>query len=131
MYNRRPMNKYKTYDKIYFIVPDKHLIIDYIEKLEDLFKDHTDFIKDIKEFEMANKLNPTQKTTFINIRLSTRDLNEGIFQSIAKKINKVIGKDFKIFFKSAYDVKYIYTPQNLQEKPMKELEASINKLLMD
>ena len=131
MYNRRPMNKYKTYDKIYFIAPNPNEVYEDIEKLNDLFKDHTDFIKDIKEFEMSNKLNLTQKTTFINIRMSTRDLNEGIFQSIAKKINKVIGKDFKIFFKSAYDVKYTYTPEILQEKPMKELEASINKLLMD
>ena len=130
MYNRRP-NKYKTYDKIYFIVPEKHLTNDYIEKLEDLFKNHTDFIKDITEFEMSNKMNPIQKTTFINIRLNTRDLNEGIFQSIAKKINKAIEKDFKIFFKSAYDVKYTYTPENLQDKPMKALEASINKLLND
>jgi len=130
MYNRRP-NKYKTYDKIYFIVPDNHLIIDYIEKLQDLFKEHTDFIKDIKEFEMANKLNPTQNTTFINIRMNTRELNEGIFQSIAKKINKKLNKDFKVFFKSAYDVKYIYTPETLQEKPMEVLQASINKLLMD
>ncbi len=131
MYNRRPMNKYKTYDKIYFIVPEKHFTSDYINILEDLFKDHTDFIKDINEFEMPNKSNPTQKTTFINIRMNTRDLNEGIFQSIAKKINKTLDKDFKIFFKSAYDVKYTYTPDKLQEKPMKELEASITKLLMD
>ena len=27
---------------------------------------------------MINKQNPTQKTTFINIRMNTRDLNEGI-----------------------------------------------------
>ncbi len=80
---------------------------------------------------MSNKLNPTQKTTFINIRMNTRDLNEGIFQSIAKKINKTLDKDFKVFLKSAYDVKYTYTPDKLQEKPMKELEQSINKLLMD
>ncbi len=112
-------------------MPDRHFIIDYIEKLDDLFKDHTDFIKDIKEFEMLFKLNPTQKTTFINIRMNTRDLNEGIFQSIAKKINKTLDKEFKIFFKSAYDVKYTYTPEILQEKPMKELDATINKLLMD
>jgi hypothetical protein len=124
------MNKYKTYDRIYFIV-DKHLINDYIDILEDLFKDHTDFIKDIKEFEMANKQKPDKKTTFINIRLNTRDLNEGIFQSIAKKINKTLDKDFKIFFKSAYDVKYTFTPDKLQDKPMAELEQSINKLLMD
>ena len=39
MYNRRPI-KYKTYDKIYFIVPDKHLTNDYIEKLEDLLENH-------------------------------------------------------------------------------------------
>ena len=130
MYNRRQMNKYKTYDRIYFIV-DKHLINDYIDILEDLFKDHTDFIKDIKEFEMANKQTPDKKTTFINIRLNTRDLNEGIFQSIAKKINKTLDKDFKIFFKSAYDVKYTFTPDKLQDKPMAELEQSINKLLMD
>ena len=96
MYNRRP-NKYKTYDKIYFIVPDKHLTNDYIDILEDLFKDHTDFIKDIKEFEMSNKLNPTQQTIFINIRMNTRDLNEGTFKSIAKKINKTLDKDFKVF----------------------------------
>ena len=88
MYNRRPMNKYKKYDKIYFIVPDNHLIIDYIEKLQDLFKEHTDFIKDIKEFEMANKLNPNQNTTFINIRMNTRELNEGIFPFIKNMINK-------------------------------------------
>jgi hypothetical protein len=42
MYNRRP-NNYKTYDKTYFIVPEKHLTNDYIDILEDLFKDHTDF----------------------------------------------------------------------------------------
>ena len=129
MYNRRP-NKYKTYDKIYFIV-DKHLTTDYIETLEEAFKDHSDFIKDIKEFEMSNKLNPSKTTTFINIRLNSKDLNEGIFTSLAKKINKIIDKDFKVFFKSAYDVKYTYTPDSLQQKPMEELEASINKLLMD
>lgn len=129
MYNRRP-NKYKTYDKIYFIV-DKHLSTDYIETLEEAFKDHNDVIKDINEFEMANKQNPNKKTTFINIRLNSKDLNEGIFTSIAKKINKIINKDFKIFFKSAYDIKYTYTPEALQQKPMEELEASINKLLMD
>ena len=84
MYNRRPFTKYKKYDKIYFIA-DKHLINDYIEKLEELFKDHTDFIKDITDYEMPNKQDQTQKTTFINIRMNTRDLNEGIFQSIAKK----------------------------------------------
>jgi hypothetical protein len=128
MYNRRP--KYKTYDKIYFIV-DKHLTNDYIETLEEAFKDHSDFIKDIKEFEMSNKQNPNQKTTFINIRLNSKDLTEGIFTSLAKKINKIINKDFKVFFKSAYDVKYTYTPDALQQKPMEELEASINKLLMD
>jgi hypothetical protein len=125
------MNKYKTYDKIYFIVPEKHFTNDYIDILEHLFKDYTDFIKDIKEFEMANKQKPSQTTTFINIRLNTRDLNEGIFSSIAKKINKTLDKDFKIFFKSAYDVKYTYTPDKLQDKPMAELEQSINKLLMD
>ena len=130
MYNRRP-NKYKTYDKIYFIAPDKHLTSEYIEILEEAFKDHTDFIKDIKEFEMSNKQNPIQKTTFINIRMNTRDLNEGIFSSIAKKINKILNKDFKVFFKSAYDVKYTFIPDKLQEKPMEELQASINKLLME
>ena len=129
MYNRRP-NKYKTYDKIYFIV-DKHLTTDYIETLEEAFKDHNDFIKDIKEFEMSNQQNPNQKTTFINIRLNSKDLNEGIFSSLAKKINKIINKDFKVFFKSAYDVKYTYIPLSLQQKPMEELEASINKLLTD
>lgn len=129
MYNRRP-NKYKTYDKIYFIV-DKHLSNDYIEALEEAFKDHNDFIKDIKEFEMSNQQNPNKKTTFINIRLNSKDLNEGIFTSLAKKINKIINKDFKVFFKSAYDIKYTYTPDSLQQKPMEELEISINKLLTD
>ena len=84
MYNRRPFTKFKKYDKIYFIA-DKNLINDYTEKLEELFKDHADFIKDITDYEMPNKQDQTQKTTFINIRMNTRDLNEGIFQSIAKK----------------------------------------------
>jgi hypothetical protein len=53
------------------------------------------------------------------------------FTQSRKKINKTLNKDFKVFFKSAYDVKYTYTPDKLQEKPMKDLEESINKLLMD
>ena len=80
---------------------------------------------------MSNQQNPNKKTTFINIRLNSKDLNEGIFTSLAKKINKIINKDFKVFFKSAYDVKYTYIPLSLQEKPMQELEVSINKLLTD
>ena len=96
MYNRRP-NKYKTYDKIYFIV-DKHLSNDYIEALEEAFKDHNDFIKDIKEFEMSNQQNPNKKTTFINIRLNSKDLNEGIFTSLSKKINKIISKKLSLLY---------------------------------
>ena len=50
-----------------------------MERLEKLFKEHTDFIKDITDYEMPNKQDPIRKTTFINIRMNTRDSNEGIF----------------------------------------------------
>lgn len=132
MYNRRPnITKYKAYDKIYFIAPNPNEIYDDIEKLNDLFKDHTDFIKDISTYEMTDKIKTDKKTNFISIKMKTSNLDENIFQSIAKKINKKLDTDFKVFMKTANETKYIYIPDTLQEKPMKELKESINKLLMD
>ena len=79
MYNRRPINaKYKTYDKIYFIAPNPEEINNDIKKINDLFKDHTDFIKDISSYEMTDKTKTDKKTDFISIKMKTTNLNEDI-----------------------------------------------------
>ena len=63
MYNRRPINaKYRTFDKIYFIAPNPEEINNDIKKLNDLFKDHTDFIKDISSYEMTDKTKTDKKS---------------------------------------------------------------------
>ena len=132
MYNRRPINaKYKTYDKIYFIAPNPEEINNDIKKLIDLFKDHDEFIKHITTYEMTNKDKPQIKTDFISIKMKTTNLNENIFLSIAKKINKKLDTDFKVFIKTANETKYIYTPENMQDKPMELLNEALNKFLAD
>ena len=132
MYNRRPINaKYKTYDKIYFIAPNPEEINNDIKKLNDLFKDHTDFIKDISSYEMTDKTKTDKKTDFISIKMKTTNLDENIFKSIAKKINKKLDTDFKLFMKTANETKYIYTPENMQDKPIELLNEALNKFLAD
>ena len=132
MYNRRPINaKYKTYDKIYFIAPNPEEINNDIKKINDLFKDHTDFIKDISSYEMTDKTKTDKKIDFISIKMKTTNLNEDIFKSIAKKINKKLDTDFKLFMKTANETKYIYTPENMQDKPIELLNEALNKFLAD
>ena len=132
MYNRRPINaKYKTYDKIYFIAPNPEEINNDIKKLNDLFKDHDEFIKDISSYEMTDKTKTDKKTDFISIKMKTTNLDENIFKSIAKKINKKLDTDFKLFMKTANETKYIYTPENMQDKPIELLNEALNKFLAD
>ena len=73
MYNRRP-NKYKTYDKIYFIAPNPENITNDINKLYDLFKDHDDFLKEITEYTMDNKYRSNTKTDFISVKLKITNI---------------------------------------------------------
>ena len=54
-----------------------------------------------------------------------------IFYFNLKKDEKKLDRDFKIFMKTANDLKYIYTPENMKDKPIEVLKESINKFLLD
>ena len=129
-YNRRPNTQYQypKYDKIYYISqnqdnPDKE-----IEKLNELFENHTDFVKEITDYQMDNKYKKSSSTTFISIKLTTSNLDQKIFNSISTKINKKFNKEFKIWMKTSTDNKYIFTPV---EKPKEQVNSSISKFLED
>lgn len=129
-YNYNNQYKYKTYDKIYFIAPRQYEINEDIEKLNELFKDQDDFINEITDYSMTNTYKPNTKTNFISIKLKTSNLKEDVFIKIAKKINKELEKDFKIFMKTANDIKYTYIPETLNDKSITNYD-SINKFLED
>ena len=50
-----------------------------IEKMEELFKEHTDFIKDVSTYQMVNKYKPNTTTDFVCIKMRTTNLKEKIF----------------------------------------------------
>ena len=129
-YNRRPnlQYKYPKYDKIYYIAQNQNEPEDDIGQLDELFENHADFVKEITDYQMDNKYKKGGSTTFISIKLTTTNLDQKIFNSIAAKINKKFSKDFKIWMKTADDNKYTYQPA---EKPKDEVDNSVMRFLDD
>lgn len=123
---------YKKYDKLYFICNEID-IDNYTEKLTEYFcnDDNNEFVKSIGNYEMKNANNNIKSTTnFICIYMKTQGISKDVFNLLAKKINDVINKEFKVFIKLSNDVKYTYTPPTLAEKSTDIISKDLKSFLL-
>ena len=100
----------QIYNKIYWVSesPETDLT-----KLKEIIEN--DDIKTIvKSMNTYGFKNDGKDTNFININIDGDiNLDEPTFKKISIKINKLMGQNIKIFFKSPKSVKYVYTPDDI------------------
>ena len=116
---KMPSKKGSNNNRVYFISnnSDEELII----IKEALIKDNIAFIEKIYKSSINNANN---STTFINLNLNI-ELDEETFKRVSIKLNKILNKSYKIFYKDCKN-KFCFVPDDVKENINKSLNLFIN-----
>ena len=116
-----PLKKSSNNNRVYFI--SNNADEDLIKIKQALITDNISFIDKVYKSTINNS-NNNNSTTFINLNINI-ELDEETFIKICKKLNKILMKSYKMFYKDNKN-KFVYVPDEIKEEINKSLSAFIN-----
>jgi hypothetical protein len=113
-----PLKNTKNNNRIYFITKNTDEDLNKLNKA--LFNDNFPFVEKVYKSSISNN-----SVNFINISINT-EIDEDIFIKICNKLNKIMEKSYKMFYKDNKN-KFVFVPTEITQ----EIKKSLNSFIED
>ena len=113
---KMPLKKSSNNNRVYFISNNADEELSKIKQA--LITDNISFIEKVYKSTINNS-NNNNSTTFINININA-ELTDELFIKVSKKLNKILNKSYKMFYKDNKN-KFVYVPEEIKEEINKSL----------